>query len=341
MNEFYAPLHDENFENGDPTAWVIVSAAPSTRSATRRRRRRSTCRRSATRSCSGTPVRRPPARLADPGLRRRQGVPRGELPRVHDVRRHRPGAVTSPRSAIRRATAGPGTARRPDVDAVRHRPRGRLRRRRSPGRRATTRRMWAATATGRVFVSQNADARCAANVTFTRIDSPRPLHRSGSCRASSVDPTNPNRACISYSGYNTNTPTTPGHVFQVDYNPTTHTATWTDIDNGTGPLGDLPVTGIARDSATGDALRRHRLHRPRRHGGGNGTFEGHWRPAADGHAAGRGGRRDDRPEDADAVRSDARPGDLVARAEVAPARAEDEGPPSGGPSSFSSLRRCS
>ena len=40
-------------------------------------------------------------------------------------------------------------------------------------------------------------------------------------------------------------------MFQVDYNPTTHTATWTYIDNGLGPLGDLPVTGIARDAQTG------------------------------------------------------------------------------------------
>ena len=66
-----------------------------------------------------------------------------------------------------------------------------------------------------------------------------------------IDPTNANRAWITYTGYNANTPTTPGHVFQVDYNPSTHTATWTDIDNGTGPIGDLPVTGIARDATTG------------------------------------------------------------------------------------------
>ena len=66
-----------------------------------------------------------------------------------------------------------------------------------------------------------------------------------------IDPKNPNQAWLTYSGYNANTPTTPGHVFQVDYNPVTHQATWTDIDNGTGPLGDLPVTGIARDATTG------------------------------------------------------------------------------------------
>ena len=54
-----------------------------------------------------------------------------------------------------------------------------------------------------------------------------------------VDPKNPNRAWVTYSGYNANTPAEPGHVFEVDYDPTAHTATWT-LDNGTGPLGDLP-----------------------------------------------------------------------------------------------------
>ena len=104
----------------------------------------------------------------------------------------------------------------------------------------------------------------------------------GSCRGITVDPTNANRAWITYSGYNANTPATPGHVFQVDYNPTTHTATWTDIDNGTGPIGDLPVTGIARDAVDGHALRGHGLHRARGHAGKNGTFDGNWRPAATG-----------------------------------------------------------
>lgn len=119
---------------------------------------------------------------------------------------------------------------------------------RTPSDKST---LWAATATGRVFISQNADAADAGSVVFTRLDS---LSSSAPGRFVSgivVDPTNANHAWISYTGYNANTPGQPGHVFDVTYDPTAHTATWTDIDQGTGPLGDLPVTGIARDDQTG------------------------------------------------------------------------------------------
>jgi hypothetical protein len=67
-----------------------------------------------------------------------------------------------------------------------------------------------------------------------------------------VDPKNGNRAWISYSGYNFNTATTPGHVFEVTYNPIAGTATWTNLDGGLGPMGDLPVTDLVRDDVTGD-----------------------------------------------------------------------------------------
>jgi hypothetical protein len=67
-----------------------------------------------------------------------------------------------------------------------------------------------------------------------------------------VDPSNPNHAWISYSGYNANTPTTPGHVFEVTYNQAAGTATWTNLDGGTGPMGDLPTTDLVRDDQTGD-----------------------------------------------------------------------------------------
>jgi hypothetical protein len=67
-----------------------------------------------------------------------------------------------------------------------------------------------------------------------------------------VDPANANHAWISYSGYNANTPTTPGHVFEVTYNPGAGTATWTNLDGGTGPMGDLPTTDLVRDDVAGD-----------------------------------------------------------------------------------------
>jgi hypothetical protein len=76
-----------------------------------------------------------------------------------------------------------------------------------------------------------------------------------------ADPANPNRAFVSYTGYSAITPATPGHVFQVVYDPASGTATFTDLNSdGTGacpagvpgPLCDLPINGLARDDLTGD-----------------------------------------------------------------------------------------
>src|SRR5581483_5832070 len=142
--------------------------------------------------------------------------------------------------------------------------------------------MWAATATGRVFVSKNVDNPDAGAVTFKRIDGLSPNAPGRFVSGIVVDPTNANRAWITYTGYNANTPTQPGHVFQVDYNPTAGTATWTDIDNGTGPLGDLPVTSIARDNATGTLYVGTDFAVLADTPSSNGTFDGNWQPAASG-----------------------------------------------------------
>ena len=142
--------------------------------------------------------------------------------------------------------------------------------------------LWAATATGRVFVSQNANAASAAAVTYTRIDNTSAAAPNRFVSGIAVNPQNPNEAWITYSGYNTNTPTTTGHVFQVDYNAVTHQATWTDIDNGTGPLGDLPVTGIARDDATGTLYVATDFTVLADSPNSHGHFDGNWRPAANG-----------------------------------------------------------
>ena len=64
-----------------------------------------------------------------------------------------------------------------------------------------------------------------------------------------IDPANPNRAYVSYSGYQFNTTGLPGHVFLVTFDPTGPTATWTDLSYD---LGDLPATGVAFDNVTGD-----------------------------------------------------------------------------------------
>ncbi len=114
---------------------------------------------------------------------------------------------------------------------------------RTPSDRRT---LWASTATGRIFVSKNADASPAA-VKFDRIDTPKTPGRFVSGIA--VDPDDPNHAFVSYSGYNVYTPGTPGHVFEVRYDPRTGDATFVDVSHN---LGDQPVTGVIFDAATGD-----------------------------------------------------------------------------------------
>ena len=103
---------------------------------------------------------------------------------------------------------------------------------RSSGRRRTRRTAWAATTTGRVFVTKNVDApgvdefppatgnnvrRVAKNVVWHRIDLPTTPGRFVS--SIHVDSTNGNRAWVSYSGFSVNTPATPGHVFEVTFDP--------------------------------------------------------------------------------------------------------------------------
>src|SRR5262249_23492218 len=104
--------------------------------------------------------------------------------------------------------------------------------------------LWAATSTGRLFISKNADANPAASVTFTRLDTlaatdPNRFISSVYPSASDV-----NAAYVSYSGFNSSTPATPGHVFLVQYNPVGPSATWTDLSNN---LADLPVTDLVQD----------------------------------------------------------------------------------------------
>jgi hypothetical protein len=110
--------------------------------------------------------------------------------------------------------------------------------------------LWVATTRGRVFISTNADA-AAGSVTYTRLDT-LPSATADPGRFVSgiyVDLANPNHAWISYSGYNFNTPSQPGHVFEVTYNQGANDATWTSLDNPGGTaFPDFPATDIVRDS---------------------------------------------------------------------------------------------
>jgi hypothetical protein len=110
--------------------------------------------------------------------------------------------------------------------------------------------LWATTNTGRLFISDNGNAPDPTAVVWTRLDTSATNDPQRFISGLFVDPTNPNRAWVSYSGYNFNTPAQPGHVFRVDR--VGNSATWTNLDGGSGPLGDLPVTDVVSDANTGD-----------------------------------------------------------------------------------------
>jgi hypothetical protein len=111
--------------------------------------------------------------------------------------------------------------------------------------------LWVGTRRGRVFVTSNADAVQPNNVNFYRIDTSQQPSRFVS--GIDIDPGDPNHAFISYSGYNAYAQaagTIQGHIFDVHYNPGTHTASFgSDLATN---LGDQPITDIAVDWNKGD-----------------------------------------------------------------------------------------
>jgi len=104
--------------------------------------------------------------------------------------------------------------------------------------------LWSGTSLGRLFVSKNVDAQPEA-VDFDRVDSANTPPRFISGIA--VDPADGNRAFISYSGFNANTPEAPGHVFEVIYDGANATFTALDFN-----LGDMPVNHLVFDDVAGD-----------------------------------------------------------------------------------------
>jgi len=107
--------------------------------------------------------------------------------------------------------------------------------------------LWAATSTGRVFFSSNADA-AHGSVVWERLDSSSSIDPPRFVSGITIDPANPNHVWISYSSYSTLTPATPGHVFEVTRTAPS-TAKWTSLDSPGGtPFPNFPATGIARDS---------------------------------------------------------------------------------------------
>jgi hypothetical protein len=110
--------------------------------------------------------------------------------------------------------------------------------------------MWAATSAGRVFITDNANDP-AASVIWKRLDPGTAALTNDPNRVISsiyVDPTNAHHAWISYNGYNVNTPTRPGHVFEVTWGGS-GPAIWVDRSYD---LPDFPITAVVRDDVIGD-----------------------------------------------------------------------------------------
>ncbi len=109
---------------------------------------------------------------------------------------------------------------------------------------------WAGTTGGRVFISNNIDTNPATSVVWNRLDG-RPAATNSPTRVVTdiaIDPANPNHAWVTYSGYSAVTPSQPGHVFSVTWSGA-GTATFTSIDFN---MPDIPLTSIVQDSLTGD-----------------------------------------------------------------------------------------
>ena len=104
---------------------------------------------------------------------------------------------------------------------------------------------WATTSTGRVFITRNVDAEDPADVEWTRVDDEGTIDPNRFISSIFPHPTKENRAWVSYSGYDSATPTTPGHMFKVRFAPDTGTASWRNLSYD---FGDLPVTDLVWDS---------------------------------------------------------------------------------------------
>lgn len=118
--------------------------------------------------------------------------------------------------------------------------------------------LWAATSAGRLFVTHNADAIDPATVVWHRVDNATSPTRFPS--SIYPDPKDVSHAWVTYSGYNAATPTTPGHVFDVREGglaPGSGVFTNLKVENGTAAFptpagdGDLPVSDVVRDDARG------------------------------------------------------------------------------------------
>ena len=243
FNSFTGAFHDVNFQNGDPTKWVIASGPIAATEP----------------AAFYAPI------VADPNPAAAGTIFEGALSvwRTQDwagnqafLEANCPEFTTSGANPLCGDFVQIGPAGATNLTASASDYRGTSRAggnvvavERTPSNTGT---LWAATGTGRVFVSQNAAA-AAGSVTFTRIDSLAANSPGRFVDGLYIDPSNSNHAWIAYGSYSSLTPSTPGHVFSVTYDPVAGTATWTSLD-GSGPSAfpDFPATDVAYDGPTGD-----------------------------------------------------------------------------------------
>ena len=108
---------------------------------------------------------------------------------------------------------------------------------------------WAGSTAGRVFISNNVDGPAGA-VVWNRLDGDPSATNSPTRVVTdiAIDTNNTNHAWVTYSGYSAVTPSQPGHVFSVSWSGA-GTATFTNISFN---LPDIPLTSVVFDPVTGD-----------------------------------------------------------------------------------------
>jgi hypothetical protein len=235
FNSFAGQNHDANFQNGDPSKWVIISGPIVT-------------------SPEGSNFYAPV--IADPNPTNAGTIFQGSQSvwRTQDwggtqayLEANCPEFTTLSTTPTCGDFVRLGAAGLTDLTSAAYGDRAGLFVAAIERRAGDTGTVWAATNTGRVFFSANGNDP-AGSVVWERLDTSSAVDPNRFVSSIYIDPANSNHAWISYSGYNVNTPTTPGHVFEVTRTAPS-TATWTDVSYN---LPDFPVTDLVRDDVTGD-----------------------------------------------------------------------------------------
>jgi hypothetical protein len=117
---------------------------------------------------------------------------------------------------------------------------------------ANTNVAWAANSTARIYISTNINTNPASSVIWNRLDGNGVSTAANSPTryptGIAINPANTFQAWVTYSGYNSNTPNQPGHIFRVTWTGA-GLATWTNISSN---LPDIPLTSVVYDPVTGD-----------------------------------------------------------------------------------------